>query len=161
MECPTHRQRRDGRSAVRRRPRLRHGRRALLLHRHGVVARFDGIHFKKFEDTAPDVAEAIAAATSPYEAMKLAKQHKQQRRSDWDDIKVQILSDICSAKVDQHADVRQALAATDSRKLIENSPWDSFWGCGAAGNGQNMAGEILMKIRAEINPSNTSLHLLQ
>jgi predicted NAD-dependent protein-ADP-ribosyltransferase YbiA (DUF1768 family) len=40
--------------------------------------------------------------------------------------------------------------------LIENSPTDYFWGCGANHTGENHLGKILMGVRTEIR-----LHLLE
>jgi predicted NAD-dependent protein-ADP-ribosyltransferase YbiA (DUF1768 family) len=39
---------------------------------------------------------------------------------------------------------------TGKRNIIENSPVDSFWGCGPDGNGQNMIGKIWMETRNAI-----------
>lgn len=107
-------------------------------------------HFRKFSDSRMDVAEQIAAAKSPYAAMLLAKEHKVSRQTDWDNVKVDIMTELDRAKATQHQDFRDVLVATGRRELIENSPWDSYWGCGADGNGQNIAGKILMKIRDEL-----------
>jgi predicted NAD-dependent protein-ADP-ribosyltransferase YbiA (DUF1768 family) len=37
--------------------------------------------------------------------------------------------------------------ATGDEEIIENSPIDSYWGCGADGQGKNMLGKILMETR--------------
>lgn len=110
-------------------------------------------HFKKFDETAPNVAEQIMTARSPYEAARIAKAHKNERRADWDERKVDIMTDIIRAKVWQNQDVKEILLATGNRTIIENSPWDDFWGCGSDGSGQNMAGKILMQIRNELRTS--------
>ena len=54
------------------------------------------------------------------------------------------------AKFSQHYGLRQNLLETGTRKLIEHSPYDSFWGNGGNDQGQNHLGELLMEIRNEI-----------
>jgi len=108
-------------------------------------------HYRKFSETAPDLADQIAAAKSPSIAMRLAAKFKTSRRHDWDTVKVDIMTELDRAKAEQHQDFRDVLFATGDRELIESSPWDSFWGCGADGKGQNIAGKILMKIRDELS----------
>jgi hypothetical protein len=54
------------------------------------------------------------------------------------------------AKFSQNLDARTTLVKTGARKLIEKSPTDNFWGCGADGTGKNRLGELLMDLRAEI-----------
>lgn len=36
------------------------------------------------------------------------------------------------------------------REIVEDSPIDSYWGCGADGLGKNMLGKLLMKLREEL-----------
>jgi predicted NAD-dependent protein-ADP-ribosyltransferase YbiA (DUF1768 family) len=40
------------------------------------------------------------------------------------------------------------LCCAGSQKLIEDSPTDSYWGCGRDGSGLNMLGVLLMELRA-------------
>ena len=60
------------------------------------------------------------------------------------------MEEIFRAKVLQNEDVKERLLKTGQRKIIENSPVDSFWGIGPKGDGQNMVGKIWMKIRDEL-----------
>ena len=108
-----------------------------------------GFHYKKFDDTAPEVAKLILKSPSPWAAMKIERQHKSKRRSDWQDVKFSIMEELFRAKATQNDDVRERLLATGSKIIYENSPWDEFWGY-AGGKGQNNMGKILMKIRQEL-----------
>jgi ribA/ribD-fused uncharacterized protein len=47
-----------------------------------------------------------------------------------------------------HSDIRQILLRTGDSLLVENSPIDYYWGCGADGSGKNRLGHILMEVRA-------------
>ena len=43
--------------------------------------------------------------------------------------------------------MRAVLLATGEEELVENSPTDYEWGCGADGSGQNRYGKALMAVR--------------
>lgn len=71
-------------------------------------------------------------------------------RSDWDQVKRQVMKECCMAKFLQHPELRKQLMETGDEELIEDSPVDWYWGCGADGTGQNVLGQVLMEIRAEL-----------
>lgn len=71
-------------------------------------------------------------------------------RPDWDQVKRQVMKECCLAKFLQHPDLRKQLLATGDEALIEDSPVDWFWGCGADGTGKNVLGQVLMEIREEL-----------
>jgi ribA/ribD-fused uncharacterized protein len=103
--------------------------------------------FMKIQLVNADVAEQIANAPSPYAAYQIAKQHKAYRREDWDKVKVSIMLEIIRAKYRQHEDVREQLAKTGDKEIVDNSPWDTFWGGGPDGKGRNALGKIWMYVR--------------
>lgn len=108
-------------------------------------------HWMKFN--RPDqghLREQIRLASSAHEAFKIAGDLKDERRSDWDDVKVGIMKKILRAKADQHEYIRRKLLATGDRELIEDSWRDDFWGWGPDRDGQNMLGKLWMEIRAEL-----------
>lgn len=71
-------------------------------------------------------------------------------RPDWDQIKRQTMKDCCMAKFLQHPELRKKLLDTGNEVLIEDSPVDWYWGCGADGTGKNVLGQVLMEIREEL-----------
>ncbi|KAG6877984.1 hypothetical protein C0993_001189 [Termitomyces sp. T159_Od127] len=52
-------------------------------------------------------------------------------------------------KFQQHIDLKLKLLATGDAELIENSPFDSFWGNGANKLGRNELGKALMRLRSK------------
>lgn len=71
-------------------------------------------------------------------------------RSDWEQIKYNIMQEICMAKFTQNEDLREKLVATGDKYLEEGNTWgDKIWGT-VNGQGQNMLGKILMGIRAKL-----------
>lgn len=117
-----------------------------------------GFHFRKFNEHEPRIAAKILAAPSPFAALELAKKHKPKRRADWGDVKVGIMTELVRAKAVQNRDVREALLATGNKTIVENSPWDDFWGGGPDGNGQNQMGNILMRVRDELRAGTSGAH---
>lgn len=96
-----------------------------------------------------ELCKRIREASSPYAAKSLAHEacHKQHKRKDWDDVKVSIMLQILTAKIEQHDVVKHALLATKALQIVENSPTDSFWGRGKDWNGLNMLGRLWMALR--------------
>jgi ribA/ribD-fused uncharacterized protein len=107
-------------------------------------------HYRKYSETAPKIAELISVAPSPWAAMQIDKANKKDRRADWSEVRLTIMTEIVRAKVNQNDDVRQCLIKTKNKKIVENSPWDNFWGCGPEGKGDNHMGKLLMLIRGEL-----------
>lgn len=69
----------------------------------------------------------------------------------WNEIhKDRVMYECVMAKFVQHKDLRIQLQATGGSELIEDSPVDYYWGCGAKGTGKNMLGQILMRVRHEL-----------
>lgn len=68
----------------------------------------------------------------------------------WRDVKVQRMLEVLRVKFNQHPDLQARLLATGNAVLIEESKTDSFWGIGPSGDGKNMLGQLLMKVRAEL-----------
>jgi ribA/ribD-fused uncharacterized protein len=107
-------------------------------------------HWCKFSGTSSVHQNAIRHARSAHDAFKYAEEHKADRRAFWDDEKVEVMRRILWAKVEQHEYVRRKLLQTGTRKLVENSWRDSFWGWGENRDGQNMLGQIWMEIRERL-----------
>ena len=106
--------------------------------------------YTKFKDTAPEVARQILEAPSAWKVFQITNGHREKSAPDWKEIKVGVMEQIIRAKVAQNEDVKQRLLASGNKQIIENSPWDTFWGVGPNGDGQNTLGEIYMKIRSEL-----------
>lgn len=104
----------------------------------------------KFETTAPDVVEQIRNCFSAHDSKKIAHDNADKQRADWEDVKTAVMEEILRAKVQRHPYVLQKLLATLDYPIVEDSPVDSFWGCGADRCGQNVLGKLWMKIRDDI-----------
>jgi ribA/ribD-fused uncharacterized protein len=71
-------------------------------------------------------------------------------RSDWEQVKDQMMYNALRYKFTQNPVCKQALLDTGDAELIEASPVDYYWAEGADGTGKNMLGKLLVKLREEI-----------
>ena len=71
-------------------------------------------------------------------------------RPDWDQVKDQIMYEICKCKFTQNPTLKLMLIKTSDQELIEGNYWkDTYWGV-CKGIGQNKLGKILMRLREEL-----------
>ena len=86
---------------------------------------------------------------NPSEAKRLGRRVK--LRTDWEDVKDDIMVEIVENKFFQNKDLMQKLLDTKDEELIEGNTWnDKYWGV-CNGKGKNMLGKILMNLRAKIS----------
>ena len=74
-----------------------------------------------------------------------------QLRNDWEEIKTQVMLDVCTIKFKKEP-YRTMLLETGTQELVEGTTWgDKVWGIDIyTGEGENRLGIILMKIRDEL-----------
>lgn len=140
-----------------------------LSHFHPSRFRLDGEewptveHFYQAQKSGdPDYHEAIRSAASPAKAKRLAahpdaprrisqgswfRKNSARPRSDWRDMKLYVMRRADGAKFNQNPELAAMLLATGTAVLIEDSPFEPFWGLGPNGDGLNWAGRILMDVR--------------
>ena len=86
----------------------------------------------------------VRDASNPKKAKQLGgKKSEMKCREDWESIKLEIMYSCVLQKFKQNEGLRQMLLSTGKATLVENSPWDSFWGCGKNKDGLNHLGKIL------------------
>ncbi len=96
---------------------------------------------------------AISAAKTPGEAKRIGRRGLM--RSDWEDIKVEVMRKCLMRKFLLDPELRQKLRATASQELVEGNTWhDNCWGdcnCPKCVNkpGDNKLGKLLMEIRSK------------
>jgi ribA/ribD-fused uncharacterized protein len=93
------------------------------------------------------VMEEIIKSPTPDAAFKLSRIYSEKVRKDWNIHKKRDMFRAVIYKFKQHPHLQKKLLDTGDALLIENSPVDPFWGCGADGKGANLMGHILMNIR--------------
>ncbi|WP_437878120.1 NADAR family protein [Sorangium sp. So ce513] len=101
---------------------------------------------QKFAGTEHE--ERIRRAATPELAKEMGRDRRLPLRLDWESVKDDVMRRAVLRKFETHADIREILLATGDEVIVERSPSDYYWGCGADGHGMNMLGRILMETRA-------------
>lgn len=110
--------------------------------------------------TTPDAAliQQIRHAPTPEAAAALGRNPRYALRHDWDLCKQQVMWQGVLTKFQTHADIAQILLDTGDAEIIEDSPVDYYWGCGADGTGYNHLGKLLMRVRDVLRRSPSVTH---
>lgn len=107
---------------------------------------------QKFVDTP--YLEKIRQAKTPKDAANMGRDRSLPLRSDWDQVKDDVMRKGVLQKFKTHVQIREILLATGDEQLVENSPIDYYWGCGKDGSGKNKLGQILMDVREVLRSEN-------
>ena len=100
---------------------------------------------KKFLDL--DYQEKIRKANTPRKAKILGRSRKLPIRKDWEEVKESIMLKALENKFRNHKVISEILVSTGDKELVEDSPFDYYWGCGKKRTGKNRLGILLMKLR--------------
>ncbi|GJE95790.1 NADAR family protein [Phanerochaete sordida] len=104
----------------------------------------------KFLPARPDLADRIRRTRSPRAALEEATRLRRVQRRDWYDVNIAMMDVVLERKFTQDARLKALLLDTGERELVEDSPVDSFWGCGADGHGRNELGKALVRLRDKL-----------
>ncbi len=99
-------------------------------------------------------AEQIRLVKKPKDAATMGRDRSRPLRPDWEQVKDEVMKKAVLRKFETHTDIREILLSTGDELIVENSPIDYYWGCGADGSGKNMLGQILMEVREILRLSN-------
>jgi len=96
----------------------------------------------------PQEREQIRFAPSARDSKNLGR--KCTRRSDWHDIRLELMLELVRSKFELNPDLAERLLDTGDQDLQEGNTWnDHFWGV-CEGEGENHLGRILMQVRGEL-----------
>ena len=102
----------------------------------------------------PRIQEKILAEKSPMAAKKIAWQSISESRPDWRQVNIALMRHGLRLKYAHHpAELKQHLAATETRPIVEISWKDNFWGAKPVADrfeGQNILGRLWMELREEV-----------
>jgi ribA/ribD-fused uncharacterized protein len=99
------------------------------------------------------VREMIRRQPDPMQAKKMGQGI--QRRTDWDDVRVDIMRSLVHEKF-ENPFLRPRLKETGTAMLVMGNRWnDTFWGV-CRGTGENWLGRILMEERSRIEQEETA-----
>lgn len=113
-----------------------------------------------FKDT--ETGNKILADGRPWKQKQLGRLVKNFDSGIWDINKENLVFNCCYAKFNQNLILKDKLLSTAPLTLAEASPWDKVWGVGLSEDnpliidpinwtGLNLLGQVLMKVREELN----------
>lgn len=116
----------------------------------------DGVVYKTAEHAyhalrvVPSARPSIVSSSCPLDAWREGQECKKRGEMIDSYDKEVLMEKIYRAKLEQHPDIRRVLLASENRELLKVFDTDYYWGTGADGSGENRAGKIWMKLRAEL-----------
>lgn len=126
----------------------------------GKPITIDGLEWKTTEHyfqaqkfAGTPYVEFIREMSRPREAFDFSRNSSvsEWQRKDWHQVKQSVMYKALLAKFSQCQHLREMLASTGDRELVEHSPFDRYWGDGGDGSGENHLGKLLMKVRSHIS----------
>lgn len=107
-------------------------------------------YFQAMKFSNESYQEKIRQAQHPKVARKLGRTRLKRIRSDWAEVKEVIMTRGVYIKCRTHQNVADELIASAPNKIMENSQYDYYWGCGRDRRGHNHYGKILMAVRNKL-----------
>ena len=104
----------------------------------------------KFATTDPAYMEKIKQVAKPGESARLGRSRSHPLRSDWEEVKDDIMRQALKAKFTQHPNLKKILMSTGKADLVEHTKNDRYWGDGGDGTGKNMLGTLLVELRESL-----------
>lgn len=96
--------------------------------------------------SSPEYQEKIRAASEPSRAKTFGSSKEFPIRNDWDTYREEVMRKAIKAKFEQNPNLKQLLASTAPRPLVEDTN-DAYWGGGRNKKGKNRLGILLMELR--------------
>lgn len=112
-------------------------------------------YFQSVKFLDEDYRERVRNAKTSAESKRMGGNRQQAIWPDWDTRRIDVMREAVYAKFTQHPTLRKLLLSTGDAILVEDSPTDYYWGCGADGTGQNMLGKLLMELRDKLREEAT------
>jgi len=98
----------------------------------------------------PDIQERIRELPSALSAIKYTKWRFFQKKSDWKKLRQVLMTRAVYTKCKTYPHIAEALLNTGDKRLVENSAYDYFWGCGRDRRAENTYGKVLMNVRDKL-----------
>lgn len=112
-------------------------------------------------DGHPEHVRAVKEANTPMVAARTGRDTNRPRRSEWDEVRDDVMYKALYAKFTQHDNLKELLLNTGDATIVEHTVNDSYWGDGGDGSGKNMLGVLLMKLREALRKEDAENNYFQ
>lgn len=99
---------------------------------------------QKFMDS--DTKIRIQNAETPKIASTIGRDRKLNLRSDWEEVKQDVMFDAVYYKFKQNKDILQKLLDTGNARIVEATVKENYWGCGPNNDGKIIMEKFLLKL---------------
>jgi len=72
------------------------------------------------------------------------------KRKDLKQIRTTLMTRAVYTQAKTHAEITERILETQAVKLVENSQFDYYWGCGRDHRGDNHYGQVMMNVRSKL-----------
>jgi len=126
----------------------------IIVGEHGFLTSEHLYQVCRFNDYS-DIQRIVQNEKSPMGSKMKSKKFISNTRSDWDEVRVDIMDWCIRMKLKCHWEkFGSLLLSTGEEEIVEDSHKDRFWGCVLDQNnrfvGRNILGKLLMKLRNEL-----------
>jgi ribA/ribD-fused uncharacterized protein len=98
----------------------------------------------------PKIQAKILSLPSAKSVEKFTKWRLLQKKKGWKKLRQVLMTRAIYTKCKTYPEVAERLLATGDKKLVENSAYDYFWGCGRDRRADNTYGKVLMNVRKKL-----------
>ena len=108
-------------------------------------------YFQAMKFSNSEYQEEIRTTEDIRQVLKLGKARFKKKRSDLKQVRTTLMTRAVYIKCRTYPEVAERLLGTEKIKLVENSQFDYYWGCGRDHRGENHYGKVLMNVRDKLN----------
>ena len=107
-------------------------------------------YFQAMQFESMPYQEKIRLSNSIEQAIKLGKSWFKKKRPDLKQVRTTLMTRAIYIKCKTYPEVQKRLLEITEKKIVENSQFDYYWGCGRDHRGENHFGKILMNVREKL-----------
>lgn len=107
-------------------------------------------YYQAMKSNSPAYQERVRLAATVKKATKLGKSWFIRKRPDWKAVQSTVMTRAVYTQCRTYSDMAESLLETGDEKIVENSQFDYYWGCGRDRRGENEYGKMLMNIRDKL-----------
>ena len=98
----------------------------------------------------PAIKTRILELKTAKDVMDFTKWKFFQKKKGWKQLRQVLMTRAIYTKCKTYPEIAERLLATGDKKLVENSTYDYFWGCGRDRRAENTYGKVLMNVRDKL-----------
>jgi len=107
-------------------------------------------YYQAMKYTGDDNRNLVRCAPTAEKAKLLGNAKFRKKRKDLKQVKTVLMTRAVYTQAKTYSIIADRIINTGEAKLVENSQYDYYWGCGRDHRGDNNYGQVLMNVRAKL-----------